>query len=144
LKTVKVMIAEDHEDLLQALTRWLGRKYEIVAAVKDGKYLVEGAISLQPDVIVSDNLMPFMTGPEALKELTARGCRVPFVFITSDTERMPQGTWSIVDKLDIHKELEAAIHAAISGKIYVSRRTGLQKGTGRRKPEKYKVPFIAE
>jgi two-component system, NarL family, response regulator LiaR len=144
LKTVKVMIAEDHEDLLRALTRWLGRKYEIVAAVKDGKYLVEGAMSLRPDVIVSDNLMPLMTGPEALKELTARGCRVPFVFITSDTELMPQGTWSIVDKLDVHKELEAAIHAAVSGKVYVSRRAGLQKGTGLRKPEKHKDPFIPE
>jgi two-component system, NarL family, response regulator LiaR len=137
LRTIKLLIAEDHEDLLQALTRWLGRKYEIVAAVKDGKYLVEGALSLKPDVIVSDNLMPLMTGPEAQKELTARGCRVPFVFITSDTELMPQGAWSIVDKLDVHKELEAAIHAAFSGNVYFSRRAGLQKGMGPRKPEKH-------
>ena len=144
MKTVKVMIAEDHEDLLRALTRWLGRKYEIVAAVKDGKYLVEGALSLRPDVIVSDNLMPLMTGPEALKELTARGCRVPFIFITSDIENMPKGTWSIVDKLNIHKELDAAINAAISGKAYVSRRAVLQKGLRPRKPEKHKDPFIAD
>ena len=138
------MIAEDHEDLLRALTRWLGRTYEIVAAVKDGKYLVEGAMSLKPDVIVSDNLMPLMTGPEALKELTARGCCIPFVFITSDTEPMPQGAWSIVDRLDVHEELEAAILAAISGKVYVSRKAGLHKEMKSRKPEKHKNPFIAD
>jgi hypothetical protein len=42
------MIAEDHGELLRALIRWLGRNFEIVAAVEDGRRLVDRALSLKP------------------------------------------------------------------------------------------------
>jgi DNA-binding NarL/FixJ family response regulator len=135
LQALKILIAEDHEDFLQLLTQWLGRKFEIVGAVKDGRYLVDGALSLKPDVIVSDVMMPALTGVQALRELEARGCCVPFVFLTSDAGSL-RGMGSIVDKLDARSELEAAIRAAASGQMYVSRRTRLNQGPPPRKAGK--------
>jgi CheY-like chemotaxis protein len=128
MQKLKVLIAEDQEDMLRALVRRLSRNFEIIAAVQDGKYLVEGAISLKPDVIVSDVSMPLTTGPQALKELTRRGCRIPFVFITAETELISPGPWSVVDKVDIFVELESAIKSAALGKVYLSSRARLLKG----------------
>jgi CheY-like chemotaxis protein len=127
LKKLKVMIAEDHEGFLKALVRLMKRKFEIIAAVGDGRNLVDEAISLQPDVIVSDFFMPRLTGLEAQQELSARGYRIPFVLVSTETERIGRGSWSIVDKIDIPSELEAAVYAAASGKAYISRRACLHK-----------------
>jgi DNA-binding NarL/FixJ family response regulator len=122
LKKLKVMIAEDNEAFLRALTRFLNKKFEIIAAVEDGANLVEGAILLEPDVIISDFLMPRFTGFQALQELTKLGYRIPFVFVSANPELISPGPWSIVDKADILSELEAAVYAAVSGEAYISRR----------------------
>jgi DNA-binding NarL/FixJ family response regulator len=122
LKALKIMIADDHAELLRALTRWLGRKFEVIAAVKDGQKLVDEAVSQKPDVIVSDVVMPQMSGTQAREELALRGCNVPFVFLTCETDLVGEGMGSVVDKLDAHNELEAAILTAASGEVYLSRR----------------------
>ena len=127
---LKVMIAEDQEDLLRLLVQRLSKTYEITAAVRDGKSLVEGAILLKSDVIVSDVSMPVATGLQAMKELIERECRIPFVFITAETELVVQGAWSVVDKAIIFVGLEAAIESAAVGQVYVSRRARLLRGQG--------------
>ncbi len=115
------MVADDQEELLRSLTWWLGRKFEVIGAVNDGRKLVNGAISLKPDVIISDVVMPHVSGTQALEELNSRGCYIPFVFLTCEPDLVGAGMGSIVDKLDLHKELEEAVRTAASGKIYFSR-----------------------
>jgi DNA-binding NarL/FixJ family response regulator len=124
---LKLIIAEDHEQMRGMLIKWLGAKYEIVGAVKDGMHLVDAAVSLHPDVIVSDILMPRLTGPQALKELATRGCCIPFVFVSTETQLLREGAWSLVDKMDIALELDHAVDAAALGKTYISSRASLLK-----------------
>jgi len=127
LSKLKVMIAEDHETLNLTLIRWLGRSFDVVAAVKDGRSLVDGAILLNPDLIVSDVSMPLLTGIQALEELTARGYHIPFVFVTAEPVPIMRGTWSVVDKEDIVSELEAAVLSTASGGVYISHTAYLKK-----------------
>jgi DNA-binding NarL/FixJ family response regulator len=122
LNKLKLVIAEDHEQMRCGLIKWLSARFEIVGAVKDGVYLVDAAISLHPDVIVSDILMPRLTGPQALKELAIKGYCIPFVFVSSETQLLREGAWSLVDKMDIPLELEKAIDTAALGKPYISSR----------------------
>ena len=117
---LKLIIAEDEADMLRLLIRQLSGRFEIIATVKDGRYLVDAAALFRPDVIVSDVLMPRLTGPQAMQELKARGHEFPFVFISASTELVREGTYSIVHKLDIFSELEPAVHAAALGTVYVS------------------------
>jgi CheY-like chemotaxis protein len=116
------VVAEDHQDMLRVMVSLLSKKFDIVATVKDGNALLDAAVSLLPDVIVSDISMPKLTGLQAMRELSARGCWIPFVFVTSEPALIVQDTLSFVDKLDAYDELVPAIEAVAVGKRYVSPR----------------------
>jgi DNA-binding NarL/FixJ family response regulator len=121
LNILRIIIAEDQEFISRALLRLLGNRFDVVAVAKDARALVDAAILLHPDVIISDFLTPKLSGLEALQELMVRRYRIPFVFISSDIELLTRGTWSLVDKRDVASELESAIYAAASGHRYISR-----------------------
>lgn len=65
---VRVLIAEDHpltrEDILSRIAQ--ADDIEVVGCVEDGRALVEHYGHLRPDVVLTDFLMPTMTGIEAL------------------------------------------------------------------------------
>jgi len=71
MSKARVLIADDHPVVLEALVSLLKDSFEIVAAVIDGNLLVEAATRLRPDVIVTDISMPGLNGIEALKRLKA-------------------------------------------------------------------------
>ena len=119
---LRIIIADDQPDMLEALTFMLQRDFEVVCAVEDGRSLVEAACSQHPNVIVSDIRMPGLTGPEAMKELCARGEKIFFVLISADQDFPAPPTWSFVAKTDLFSELVPAIHAAASGQVYHSGR----------------------
>lgn len=64
---VRVLVAEDHALVLEALKARLGRDsgIQIVGTVNNGADLVDGYNELLPDVVISDIGMPRMTGIEA-------------------------------------------------------------------------------
>ena len=125
MRKPRVLIADDHEQVRSALVRLLSHDFKIVGVAGDGEELVESAISLNPDVIVTDISMPLLSGPGALKELNARGYDFPFILISMNTfdadEFMRQGAFAVIDKLDIANELAPAVHSAALGHIHVSR-----------------------
>jgi DNA-binding NarL/FixJ family response regulator len=114
-----VIVADDHRDMLRALVHFLGGKFDIVGAVHDGKALIDAAVSLIPDVIVSDISMPGLSGLQAMKELNARGYTIPFIFVTAEPALMDQGHLSFIDKLDVHAELIPAIETVAVGRQYI-------------------------
>ena len=116
---LRVMVADDHGDMRNALVSILNRAFEIAGTAEDGQALVDAALALHPDVIVSDISMPRFTGPEAMQELNARGHNIPFVFVSAGEniigERAP-----FVSKHHAYGKLVAAVHAAAAGKACVS------------------------
>ena len=62
-------MADDHSIVLAGLRKLVEADSEVVGTVEDGRALVEEAQKLRPDIILLDNYMPVMTGPEALERL---------------------------------------------------------------------------
>ena len=125
---LRVVIAEDHQDMRQAMVVVLSRKFDIVGIAKDGRDLVDAAISLLPDVIVSDISMPRLTGLQAMHELGAQGLKIPFLFVTSEPALLGQDTLSFIDKLDARLELVPAVEAVAAGKQYIARNARSKPG----------------
>lgn len=66
---MRILLAEDHPDNREMLTRRLHRRgYEVAVAV-NGAEAVERAIEFRPDVILMDISMPVMSGIEATRIL---------------------------------------------------------------------------
>ena len=57
--------------------------FEIVGVVSTGRELVNAAMALEPDVIVSDLRMPLLAGTEALAMLRSAGHTIAFVLQTA-------------------------------------------------------------
>src|ERR1700757_3017606 len=68
MRKLRVLVADDHERMRLAIVQVLSKNFKIVGVAGDGEQLVDSAVSLNPDVIVTDISMPFLSGPEALKE----------------------------------------------------------------------------
>jgi len=88
----------------------------VIGAVADGAELVNAAMSLHPDVIVSDVSMPSLSGPQAMDQLKGRGSKIPFVLVSTDCsgerELIRQGASGVVAKIDMGRELKATVLAA--------------------------------
>ena len=67
-KTVKILIVEDNPEMRKVLTQIFEQIYDVYTAA-DGREGLEQAASLQPQIIVSDIMMPVMSGLEMCEKL---------------------------------------------------------------------------
>lgn len=81
-----VLIIEDNQDFLYYLRENLGSHFKIIEAT-NGKEGWQKALSEQPDLIVSDLMMPLMNGIELCKKIRkdARTVHIPFILLTANT-----------------------------------------------------------
>ena len=73
----RVLLADDHLLVAEALTSLLSPEFDLVGVVEDGRQLIEAAGRLHPDVIVADIAMPHLNGIDALIRLRRRATRCP-------------------------------------------------------------------
>jgi CheY-like chemotaxis protein len=122
---LRVLVAEDNEYVRRMIVEVLSRDFEVIGQVADGQQLIQAAITLQPDVIVSDIVMPIVDGLSARQQLESMSVRLPFVFVTlmelGRIEPEDKGFVGYVHKKDVYTELKPAIRAAAAGAFYVSR-----------------------
>jgi len=79
---LKLLLADDNPALLREFQRVLGKEFEIVSTVADGRALLEQYDRLRPEVIVTDISMPLMDGFEVQARLAESSAPVPVVTIT--------------------------------------------------------------
>ena len=90
-KKPRVLIADDHPDLVKAITRVLTLDYEVVGVVSDGSAVPEAAQRLKPDVIVLDLNLPNVSGLEACRQITqANPAAKVIVFTAMDDPHLRQ------------------------------------------------------
>src|SRR4051812_27482215 len=77
-----VLIADDNAKMRSSLAELLDSVFDVIAVVENGKELIEAAVLLRPDVIVSGITMARMDGLEARDKLIAEEHAIPFVFVT--------------------------------------------------------------
>ena len=69
MSSVRVLLADDHAGVRAYLRAKLGKVFEIVGAVEDGKQAVDAALRLDPDVLVLDISMPGIDGVAVCQEI---------------------------------------------------------------------------
>jgi DNA-binding NarL/FixJ family response regulator len=122
----RVILADDHTVVAEALRHLLAPHFEVVATVADGRALLDSAMSLKPDVIVVDIAMPLLNGLEAGRQLKQKIPGVKLVFLTMNedpelaVEAMKSGASGYVVKKSAASELLQAIQSALRGKSYVT------------------------
>ncbi|MBV6646642.1 MAG: response regulator [Cyclobacteriaceae bacterium] len=83
LKT-KVLVVEDNEDLIDFLSGRLSEQFNVIIAV-DGKDALEKVKKEQPQLVISDVMMPVMDGIDLCKELKGNidTSHIPIILLTA-------------------------------------------------------------
>ncbi len=80
----KILIVDDEPMMLMIAKRVLSAEFTVVTA-GDGASGIELYGAEKPDLVLSDLLMPEMTGVEMHEQLTARyGGNIPIMYMTAD------------------------------------------------------------
>ena len=122
----RVLLADDHLLVAEALKSLLSAEFELVGVVSNGRDLLEAAREQRPDVIVADITMPELNGIDALIQLRQSGDPVPVVFLTMHRDAsfarraLEAGASGFVLKHSASVELVTAVRAALEGKVYLS------------------------
>lgn len=80
---MKILLADDEENLRNILEAMLTHAGYEVTAVKDGQEAVEKALCGSYDVMVFDVMMPNKDGVEALREIRSHGITAPVLLSTA-------------------------------------------------------------
>jgi DNA-binding NarL/FixJ family response regulator len=122
----RVILADDHPLVLERVTVLLQSSFEVVGVAHDGLEMVDKAMRLSPDIIVSDISMPKLDGIQAAHRLHEMGVSASIVFLTiHESPQMveaclAEGVLGFVLKAQMKADLIPAIHAALSGQRFVS------------------------
>ena len=122
----RVLLADDHRMLTDALKRVLEPRCEVVGTVDDGRALVEAAGKLQPDVVVLDIAMPRLNGLDAARQLKAKAPTAKLIFMTMHNdpylveEAFRAGGSAFLLKEAAAAELTDALEEVLRGGSYVT------------------------
>ena len=131
----RVLLADNHEHVLEIVAGLLAADFEIVGAVPDGRQALNLSLKLDPDIVVLDIGMPELDGFQTLRELRRAGSRAKVVLLTlhhSDAyvvEAIGSGAQGYVLKTRIHSDLISAIDHVLDGRLFMPSLTALY-GTG--------------
>lgn len=117
----RVLLADDYEGILTAVTRLLAPSCDIVACVSDGTVLLETVIRLRPDVVILDVRMPLVNGLDMCRQIReAAPATKVIVFTAADDAEIKkmafeQGASAFVTKYRVADDLSPAIQKAFAG-----------------------------
>ena len=126
MKRARIILADDHNLLVDAFKSLLQPHFEVVGTFADGYQLVEGAAVLKPDVIVLDIAMPIMNGLIAGQRLKQILPRVKLIYLTMNhdpdlaAEAFRLGASGFLLKNSAGSELVHAINEVLLARSYVT------------------------
>lgn len=122
----RVLLADDHPHFSELVEALLGPVFEVVGKVSDGQALIDAAISLKPDLILTDISMPVLNGIEAVDELHRSGCNSKIIFVTVHSDPdfvrscLAVGAAGYVIKPRVAVDLQRAIRQVLAGHLFIS------------------------
>ena len=122
----QILIADDHPVFAEGLRLLLGKNYDVIGAVADGRALIAAAARLKPDVIVVDVGMPLLNGLDAAQRIREQLPKVKIVFLTMQDDpnlaaaALEIGPVGFVLKHSAGSELLKAIGEVLRGKSYLT------------------------
>ena len=122
----RVLLADDHQMLADALRIVLEPNCEVVGLVNNGRALMEAAAKLCPDIIVLDIDMPHLNGFDAGRQIKQASPNVKLIFMTMHEEpflveeAFRSGASAFLLKEAAASELTLAIDKVSKGGSYVT------------------------
>jgi DNA-binding NarL/FixJ family response regulator len=126
LRRPRVLLADDHKMLVDALKGLVEPRCEVVGSATDGRALLKSAEKLQPDIIVLDVAMPELNGLDAGRQLKQKMPGVKLIFMTMNEdpylvgEAFRSGASAFLLKKAAGDELSEAIDRVLKGGSYVT------------------------
>ncbi len=126
LKRTRVLLADDHEAMLDRVKRLLEKELQVVGIVRDGQAALEAVAELRPDVLILDISMPIFSGMQAARRLKQKKSKVKIVFLTVHedpdfaSEALATGAQGYVVKPHLATDLLVAIKEVLAGRSFVS------------------------
>ena len=128
MKKSRVLLADDHLLVAEALRGMLASVYDVVGTVSDGRSLLDAAMTLKPDLIVVDIGMPQLNGLDATRQIKRLLPHVKVIVLTMNEESslvvdaFRAGAAGYLLKHCAPKELLQAIEEVLKGASYLSPR----------------------
>jgi DNA-binding NarL/FixJ family response regulator len=123
---VRIVLADDHREMVSIVRSTLGEDFEIVAAVEDGRLALDAVLALDPDVLITDISMPVMDGLQLAGQVKKSHCRTKVIVLTMHQDSyfvaaaMSLGVSGYVTKTLMSSDLAFAIEDALKGNIFIS------------------------
>jgi DNA-binding NarL/FixJ family response regulator len=124
--SLRVLLADGHEAMLERIKGLLDGEFEVVGAVDNGQALVDAVRQLDPDVVVVDIEMPLFNGLDAVAQIRKSGntAKVVFLALQEDPQLVPlcldAGALGFVVKSRLAADLVPAIRLALTNRTFVS------------------------
>jgi len=122
----RILLADDHLVLTDALFQLLKQHFEIVGVAKNGSELISKAKEARPDVILMDISMPDLNGIDAARKLRKEQSSSKLLFLSMHSdlclveEAFRAGAMGYVLKVCSTDELIKAIRCVAGGATYIT------------------------
>jgi len=126
MASVRILLADDNDEVLAEIREDLGQEFEIIGTVSNGQDAVDAAFRFDPDVVVLDITMPIMDGMRAAARIRERNARSRILFLTIlETEEyisaaFAAGASGYVTKRRLLSDLAHAIREIAEGRTFLS------------------------
>lgn len=121
-----VILADDQPLVLAGLRELLAEFWTVVAAVNDGRALVEAALRLRPNLTILAVGLPQLNGIDAARQIRAQWPEAKLLFFTTHRrlafveQALEAGARGYVLKTAPLEEIRRAVDCALNGKVYIS------------------------
>src|SRR4030095_9971029 len=127
MRRYTVLVADDHAIVREGVVNLLKEHdFDVVGAVGNGQELMDAAVRLRPDLIVTDLSMPGLSGIDVLTRLKAEHVNSKVIVLTMHqdadlaTRAMRAGASGFLLKHAAGEELLNAIQQAVEGRVYLT------------------------
>jgi DNA-binding NarL/FixJ family response regulator len=123
---LRILLADDHGMIVEAIRRMLEPEFEVVGTAGDGRELIASALELKPDVIIADIGMPRINGLEAAHAIREQMPAVKLVLLTMNQDpdfaaaAFRLGVRGYLLKNSAGSELELCLKAVCAGRRYLT------------------------
>jgi DNA-binding NarL/FixJ family response regulator len=124
--TARILLADDHKEMRDKVTRYLEAEFNVLDAVDNGRALLDAAARLDPDICLLDISMPILDGIETANKLKESGSKAKVIFLTVHEDSdflqaaLKTGASGYVIKRRMASDLHRAVKEALAGKIFIS------------------------
>ena len=126
MKQGKVLLADNHQNMLSGARSLLENIFEKVFMVADETSLIEAADKLRPDIIVADLSLPVMKEVNIARSLKKTFPEIKLIILSIHDEQtavgecLEAGASGFVLKRTAVNDLIPAVEAVKNGEVYIS------------------------